>query len=52
MVGFTAEHAGGRITVDGREIIEADWFARDRLPEIPGRMSISRQLIDWFVETH
>lgn len=52
MVGFTAEHAGGRITVDGREIIEADWFTRDRLPEIPGKISIARQLIDWFVENH
>lgn len=52
MVGYTAEHAGGRITVDGREIVEADWFTRDRLPEIPGKISIARQLIDWFVENH
>jgi NAD+ diphosphatase len=52
MVGFTAEHAGGRITVDGQEILEADWFTRDRLPEIPGKISIARQLIDWFVENH
>lgn len=52
MVGFTAEHAGGQIAVDGREILEADWFTRDRLPEIPGKISIARQLIDWFVENH
>jgi len=52
MVGFTAEHAGGRIAVDGQEILEADWFTRDRLPEIPGKMSIARQLIDWFVDNH
>ena len=50
MVGFTAEHAGREITVDGREILEADWFAPDRLPEIPGKISIARELIDWFVE--
>ena len=50
MIGFTAEHAGGEITVDGREILEADWFSPERLPEIPMKMSISRQLIDWFVE--
>ena len=52
LVGFTAEHAGGSIQVDGREILEADWFPPDRLPEIPGRISIARRLIDWFVETH
>jgi NAD+ diphosphatase len=52
MVGFTAEHAAGRIRVDGREILEADWFAPDRLPEIPGKISIARRLIDWFVDTY
>lgn len=52
MVGFTAEHAGGEIRVDGREILEADWFAPDRLPEIPGKMSIARQLIEGFIARH
>jgi len=52
MVGFTAQHAGGDIRVDGREILEADWFAADDLPEIPGKISIARQLIDWFLARH
>jgi NAD+ diphosphatase len=52
MVGFTARHAGGRIRVDGREILEAAWFTPTRLPEIPGKISIARQLIDWFVDHH
>ena len=52
MVGFTAEHATGEIRVDGREILEADWFSPDDLPEIPGKISIARQLIDWFVDQH
>lgn len=52
MVGFTAEHAGGEIQVDGREIVEARWVTADDLPEIPGKISISRQLIDWFVNRH
>ena len=49
MVGFTAEYAGGEIKEDGVEISHADWFSKDRLPRIPPRISISRELIDWFV---
>ena len=52
MIGFTARYAGGEIRVDGTEIMEADWFAYDRLPKIPGRISIARSLIDWFVKKH
>ena len=50
MAGFTAEYAGGEIKEDGVEISHADWFPPDRLPRIPSRISISRELIDWFVE--
>lgn len=50
MIGFTAEYAGGEITPDLSEIAEAGWFARDRMPEIPGWGSIARQLIDWFTD--
>ncbi len=51
MVAFTANYAGGDIVADGKEIENADWFAADDLPRIPPRGSISRQLIDWFVES-
>jgi NAD+ diphosphatase len=50
MVAFTARHTGGRIAVDNQEIVEAGWFTADELPEIPGKMSIARQLIDWYVQ--
>ena len=49
MLGFTADHAGGELHPDGTEIVSADWFARDKLPEIPGSGSISRRIIDAFV---
>jgi NAD+ diphosphatase len=49
MIGFVAEHAGGDVRVDGDEIVEADWFSADRLPELPPKVSIARQLIDAFV---
>jgi NAD+ diphosphatase len=52
MIGFTAQYAGGEIRVDGREIQDAQWFSFDRLPKIPGRISIARSLIDWFVAKH
>lgn len=50
MIGFTAEYESGEIKVDNDEIIEAAWFNADELPEIPGKWSIARKLIDWFVE--
>ena len=46
MVGFTAEYAGGEIVIDPEEIVDAGWFRRDRLPEIPPSISIARRLID------
>lgn len=48
MIGFTAEYAGGEITVDDVELTHADWFTRDNLPRIPPSLSIARQLIDAF----
>ncbi len=50
MIAFTAEYESGEIEIDGLEIEDAGWFARDDLPLIPGRISIARSLIDWFVE--
>ena len=50
MIGFTAEYDSGEITVDGEEIAEAGWYKADSLPRIPGKLSIARQLIDWFIE--
>jgi NAD+ diphosphatase len=51
MTGFTADYADGEITVDGSELMEAGWFSAQSLPALPARISIARQLIDWFVKT-
>ena len=48
MIAFTAEYAGGDIHIDNTEIADAAWFSADNLPAIPPRISIARQLIDWF----
>ena len=52
MIGFTARYASGEIRIDGKEIVDAGWFSVDDLPEIPGKVSIARKLIDWFIEKH
>ena len=50
MVGFTAEFAGGELVIDKNEIEAAFWFDREHLPRIPEKHSISRTLIDWWIE--
>ena len=52
MVGFTAVWDSGEISVDAKEIEEANWYAPDELPEMPPSISISRRLIDDFVLRH
>lgn len=55
MVAFTAEAATDEITVEEEEIGDAGWYTPRELlslPEIPGRLSVSRSLIDWFVDTY
>jgi len=37
MIGFTADYAGEEIVPDGLEVEDAGWFARDALPDLPGR---------------
>jgi NAD+ diphosphatase len=51
MLGFVATYAGGEIFLDpgDGELEEAGWYTVDKLPPIPGKMSISRKLIDWFI---
>ena len=49
MIAFTAQYAGGDIKIDETEISDARWFDCDNLPLIPGKISIARSLIDWFV---
>ncbi|NJM96539.1 MAG: NAD(+) diphosphatase [Phormidesmis sp. RL_2_1] len=50
MVGFTAEYASGILTPEPSEIEDVAWFTKDNLPPVPGKLSIARKLIDWFIE--
>jgi NAD+ diphosphatase len=49
MLGFSARYTGGSIQVDGVEIEDAHWFDRDRLPDLPGLGSVSRYLINQWI---
>lgn len=46
MVAFTAEHESGEISVDGKEIEDANWYCKDDLPELPSRASVAMKLIE------
>ena len=50
MIGFTAEYASGQIKPDGIEIEDARWFSAEYLPVLPGKISISRKLIEHFLK--
>ena len=50
MIGFTARWVSGDLRPEEAEIADAQWFTRDALPELPGRLSIARRLIDdWLI---
>lgn len=50
MCAFTAEYESGELVPDGHEILDARWFSREDLPDIPARGSVSRELIDMFLD--
>ena len=50
MIGFHAEYESGEINCQESEIVDAQWYRRDSLPNMPGGMSIARWLIDAWVE--
>lgn len=46
MVGFTADWAGGEIELRDGELTSAAWFSRDEVPMLPTPPSLSRRIID------
>ncbi|MDQ3811005.1 MAG: NAD(+) diphosphatase [Chloroflexota bacterium] len=51
MIGFTTTYVSGEIRPQTEEIVDARWFGRgSELPRLPGRLSIARRLIDWFLQ--
>ncbi|MCE5215015.1 MAG: NAD(+) diphosphatase [Methanobacterium sp.] len=52
MIAFTAEYDSGDIKVDGKEIVEAQWFTARKLPRMPHKMSIAGELMEWYVNKY
>lgn len=50
MIGFTARWTSGDIAIDPNEIVDAQWFPIDELPNIPPPFAISRWLIDGHID--
>lgn len=46
MIAFTAEYTAGEVRPCDDEIVDAQWFALDALPQLPNPVSIARHLID------
>ncbi|MDO9045661.1 MAG: hypothetical protein Q7U35_10215 [Methanobacteriaceae archaeon] len=38
--------------MDGKKIAHAKWFGVNELPVMPYRISIARELIDWYIENY
>lgn len=49
MIAFLCDWKSGEITIDPKEILDAQWFRKDNLPPLPPPFSISRVLIDAFL---
>lgn len=50
MIGFTAEYAGGELCAADGELTSLGWFTRDNLPELPTLPSLSRRIIDRWIQ--
>lgn len=50
MLGYTAEYVSGAAEPDGEELDELGWYQASAMPEIPGKGSIARRIIDDFIQ--
>ncbi len=49
MIGFRARYVSGEIAIDEEELDDSRWFTATTLPALPGPLSLSRQMIDSWV---
>lgn len=49
MIGFTAKYKSGELNAADGELTSLGWFRRDALPELPTPPSLSRRIIDLWI---
>lgn len=49
MVGFVADYADGEIKLQDDELSAGAFYHRDNMPELPGKLSIARKLIEMWL---
>ncbi len=52
MIAFTAEYADGELTFSDGELSDGGWFSREEAPLLPTLPSLSRRLIDAWLENN
>ncbi|WP_321330871.1 NAD(+) diphosphatase [uncultured Bacteroides sp.] len=50
MVGFIADYVSGEIKLQEEELSAAAFYTRNNLPQLPGKMSLARKMIDWWID--
>lgn len=49
MIGFIADYVSGEIELQAEELSSGAFYPRHALPEIPRKLSLARQMIDWWI---
>lgn len=52
MVGFVAEYESGELRLSDGELTSAGWFTRENHPPLPSQPSLSRRIIDLWLENN
>lgn len=51
MVGYFADYAGGKLKIDKKELRHAEFFTKNTIPAMPGKISLARKMVDaWLKE--
>lgn len=50
MIGYSAEYESGTVRLQDEELSTGAFYHKDRLPELPKKLSIARRLIDAWLE--
>ena len=51
MIGFTADYVSGELKLQQEELAAGGFFARDKMPTLPKKLSIARKLVDDWLES-